>query len=141
MQTPRKNPHRHASIRLVRKGCTQIPITLLACQYCSRKFTRKDHLRTHTRCHTKEKPYICPICNRGFARSDERIRHAKTHVKKGDGTLVSLHKLRTYNEYLFRKKSRKPCRSLNSTRIRTTIRSRISNFLFSKHRTGRPIWF
>ena len=62
---------------------------ILACTYCPRRFTRKDHLRTHTRCHTKEKPYICPLCARGFARSDERIRHVKTHVKKGEGTLVS----------------------------------------------------
>ena len=72
---------------------------ILACTYCPRRFTRKDHLRTHTRCHTKEKPYICPLCARGFARSDERIRHVKTHVKKGEGTLVS--NLKTWKGFCF----------------------------------------
>ena len=81
----------------------------VGCTYCPRRFTRKDHLRTHTRCHTKEKPYTCPLCQRGFARSDERIRHIKTHVKKGECTMVSdIHKSSIILFFPFHRKKPEP---------------------------------
>eukprot|EP00042_Codosiga_hollandica_P042524 m.391929 g.391929 ORF g.391929 m.391929 type:complete len:437 (+) comp56347_c0_seq6:191-1501(+) len=56
------------------------------CTFCGRIFSRSDHLRTHTRTHTGEKPYQCQHdgCLRRFARSDELNRHVRVHTKPGD---------------------------------------------------------
>jgi len=51
------------------------------CNYCPRSFKRSDHLKTHTRTHTGEKPYCREICGKKFARCDELKRHKKIHDK------------------------------------------------------------
>lgn len=36
---------------------------LFECTVCSKKFTRKAHLKRHLRIHEPEKPYKCPHCD------------------------------------------------------------------------------
>ncbi|XP_041354784.1 myoneurin-like [Gigantopelta aegis] len=44
---------------------------LFECTICSKKFTRKAHLKRHLRIHEPEKPFKCPHCEyRGCERSD-----------------------------------------------------------------------
>lgn len=44
---------------------------LFECMICSKKFTRKAHLKRHLRIHDPEKPFKCPHCvYRGCERSD-----------------------------------------------------------------------
>jgi hypothetical protein len=44
---------------------------LFECNLCSKKFTRKAHLKRHMRIHDPEKPFKCPLCDyRGCERSD-----------------------------------------------------------------------
>ncbi|XP_061193631.1 uncharacterized protein LOC133201845 isoform X2 [Saccostrea echinata] len=44
---------------------------LFECTVCSKKFTRKAHLKRHLRIHEPEKPYKCPHCDyRGCEKSD-----------------------------------------------------------------------
>eukprot|EP00042_Codosiga_hollandica_P057549 m.853936 g.853936 ORF g.853936 m.853936 type:complete len:397 (+) comp59616_c2_seq2:2665-3855(+) len=51
------------------------------CNVCQRAFSRSDHLRTHMRAHTGEKPYGChfPHCGLRFPRSDELNRHIRIY--------------------------------------------------------------
>ena len=35
---------------------------LFECMICSKKFTRKAHLKRHLRIHDPEKPFKCPHC-------------------------------------------------------------------------------
>lgn len=47
------------------------------CDECGYASARSDHLATHKRIHTNERPFVCPhpMCNSSFRRSDELARH------------------------------------------------------------------
>lgn len=52
---------------------------LFECNVCSKKFTRKAHLKRHLRIHDPEKPFKCPQCQyRGCEKSDI-VKHLLVH--------------------------------------------------------------
>lgn len=56
-----------------------------ACKWlnCGWRFSRSDELARHMRSHCGIKPYKCEICEKAFARSDHLKKHTKVHTKKG----------------------------------------------------------
>ncbi|KAG7823726.1 hypothetical protein KL909_003123 [Ogataea angusta] len=53
------------------------------CEFCSRAFKRKEHLRRHSLTHTNYRPHVCSNCKRGFRRSDNLKNHEKRCLTSG----------------------------------------------------------
>ena len=50
------------------------------CEECDRGFSTRQHLTTHKRTHTGEKPYSCDVCGKGFANPSNITQHKRTHT-------------------------------------------------------------
>jgi len=69
-----------------KQSLTEDPSKTFACDLCSRKFRRQEHLKRHYRSlHTGEKPFECADCGKKFSRSDNLAQHQRTH---GSGSIV-----------------------------------------------------
>ncbi|CAL8071813.1 unnamed protein product [Orchesella dallaii] len=67
------------------------------CPYCNMKFNRLEHLRSHSRIHTGDRPFECEVCKKGFNRKDIM----RVHMKGVHGITVKTN----VNEYKKTKQS------------------------------------
>lgn len=53
----------------------------LVCEYCSRTFTRREHLTNHIRSiHTSERPFKCDLCEATYTTSQHLLVHKRRHA-------------------------------------------------------------
>ena len=50
------------------------------CEYCGKRFARKDNLAQHILIHTKEKPYKCEYCHKKYRQSHSLKEHLRNHT-------------------------------------------------------------
>ncbi|TID27509.1 hypothetical protein E6O75_ATG00276 [Venturia nashicola] len=79
-------PPQPISRRGRKQSLTVDPTKTFACNLCSRRFRRQEHLKRHFRSlHTGDKPFECTDCGKKFSRSDNLSQHQRTH---GTGSIV-----------------------------------------------------
>jgi len=60
------------------------PRVSFICAICDQKCASNANLETHTRMHTRERPFTCDICGRSFAQSSHVRSHLRTHGEAAD---------------------------------------------------------
>ncbi|KAG0255174.1 hypothetical protein BG011_005297 [Mortierella polycephala] len=58
------------------EGAASYPCTF---EGCGKVFARLYNLKSHSRTHTNERPFICGVCQLAFARNHDLKRHVKIH--------------------------------------------------------------
>ena len=51
------------------------------CMECGKSFVQKQHLISHTRTHTGERPYQCNECGKTFSQTVHLKNHQTTHTQ------------------------------------------------------------
>ncbi|KAH6629330.1 fungal-specific transcription factor domain-containing protein [Boeremia exigua] len=62
---------------------------LLACQQCSKSFTRPENLARHMKTHDTVRKHCCQVCGRQFTRSDLRRKHELLHGRATPSRVAS----------------------------------------------------
>lgn len=65
-----------------------VPVKLHRCPFCPYTAKQKGIMKRHIRCHTGERPFPCPICGKRFTRQEHLRSH--THSVRARCTCVSL---------------------------------------------------
>lgn len=60
------------------------------CDFCSKTFTRKEHLLNHVRQHTGESPHRCGFCSKSFTRKEHLVNHIRQHTGESGWQRCSL---------------------------------------------------
>uniref|UniRef100_A0A1I8HR12 Zinc finger protein n=1 Tax=Macrostomum lignano TaxID=282301 RepID=A0A1I8HR12_9PLAT len=51
-----------------------------ACEVCGKRFSVSSHLTTHSKVHTREKPFECKVCGKRFSDVSSFTRHSRLHT-------------------------------------------------------------
>ena len=62
-----------------RTGKSEKRINSLQCNFCGKKYARKQQLQRHEKTHTDERPYQCQECGSAFREKYDLKRHMKIH--------------------------------------------------------------
>lgn len=96
------------------------------CQYCSKTFTRKEHMVNHVRKHTGETPHRCDICKKSFTRKEHFMNHVMWHTGETPHHCQACGKKYTRKEHL----ANHMRSHTNDTPFRCEICGELCNFLF-----------
>lgn len=71
------------------------------CDFCSKTFTRKEHLLNHVRQHTGESPHRCGFCNKSFTRKEHLVNHIRQHTGESGWQMFTSRATSYYSSFHF----------------------------------------